>query len=79
MATTSKNNTETLITLIYAVGNSGSKLAIHALLSSLQQDDIDVQISAIRSVGYYLDQQVVQEAFMISLALTDEDKLLEEF
>ena len=78
MAITSKNNTEILITLTYALGNSGSKLAIHALLSSLQHDDIDVQISAIRSLSYHLDQQVVQEAFMISLALTDEDKVLEE-
>ena len=78
VAVTSKNNTETLITLTYALGNSGSKLPVHALLSSLQHDDIDVQISAIRSLGYHLDQQIVQEAFMISLALTDEDKVLEE-
>ena len=78
MAITSTNNTDTLITLTYALGNSGSKLAIHSLLSSLQHDDIDVQIAAIRSLGHHLDQTIVQKAFVISLALTDEDKVLEE-
>ena len=77
IATSSLNNTETLITLTYALGNSGSKLAIHALLSSLQHEDIDVQISAIRSLGYHLDQPIVQDAIIISLSLTDEDKILE--
>ena len=72
------NNTDTLSTLTYALGNSGSKLAIDALLSSLQHDDIDVQISAIRSLGYHLDQPIVQDAFIVSLTLTDEDKVLEE-
>ena len=75
---TSTNNTEAIIALTYALGNSGSKLAIHALLSSLQNDDIDIQIAAIRSLGHHLDQPIVQEAIMILLALTDEDKILEE-
>ena len=74
----STNNTEAIIGLTYALGNSGSKLAIHALLSSLQHDDVDIQIAAIRSLGYHLDQLIVQEALMISLASTDEDKILEE-
>ena len=78
IAITSTNDTDTLITLIYALGNSGSKLATHALLSSLQHDDIDVQIAAIRSLGYHLDWPIVQEAFIICLALADEDKVLEE-
>ena len=78
VATTSTNSTEVLSTLTYALGNSGSKLAIHALLSSIQHDDIDVQISAIRSLGYHLDQPIVQDAFIVSLTLTDEDKVLEE-
>ena len=72
------NSTDTLSTLTYALGNSGSKLAIDALLSSLDLDDIDVQISAIRSLGYHLDQPIVQDAFIVSLTLTDEDKILEE-
>ena len=75
---TSTNNTEAIIALTYALGNSGSKLAIHALLCSLQNDDIDIKIAAIRSLGYHLDQSIVQEAIMISLASTDEDKILEE-
>ena len=72
------NSTDTLSTLTYALGNSGSKLAIDALLSSLKHDDIDVQISAIRSLGYHLDQPIVQDAFIVCLSLTDEDKVLEE-
>ena len=72
------NSTEALVTLTYALGNSGSKLSINALLSNLQHEDIDVQISAIRSLGYHLDQPVVQNGFMTSLTLTNEDKVLEE-
>ena len=78
MVVTSTNKAEEIIALTYALGNSGSKLAIHALLSSLQNDDVDIQIAAIRSLGYHLDQSVVQETIMISLASTDEDKILEE-
>ena len=59
-------------------GNSGSKLAIDALLSSIEHDEIDVRISAIRSLGYHLDQPIVQDTFIVSLTLTDEDKVLEE-
>ena len=77
-AITTTNSTGTLTTLTYALGNSGSKLAIDALLSSLEHDDIDVQISAIRSLGYHLDQPIVQDAFIVCLSLTDEDKVLEE-
>ena len=72
------NSTESLITLTYALGNSGSKLAINALLFNLHHEDIEVQISTIRSLGYHLDQPVVQDGFMTSLALTNEDKILEE-
>ena len=78
IATTSTNSTEVLSTLNYALGNSGSKLAIDALLSSIEHDDIDVQLSAIRSLGYHLDQPIVQDAFIVSLTITDEDKVLEE-
>ena len=46
-ASTLINSTEALVTLTYALGNSGSKLAINPLLSNLQHEDIDVQISAI--------------------------------
>ena len=77
-AATLINSTESLITLTYALGNSGSKLAINALLSNLHHEDIDVKISAIRSLGYHLNQPVVQDGFMTSLALTNEDKILEE-
>ena len=78
MVISSTNNTDALISLTYALGNSGSKLTIHALLSSLQHDDIDVQIAAIRSLAYHLEQPITQKAFIISLALADEDKVLEE-
>ena len=72
------DNNEAVTTLIYALGNSGSKLAIFPLLSTLQFDDIDIQISAIRSLASHLDQPVVQQAIMTLLPLTDEDKILEE-
>ena len=50
---------EVIITLIYVLGNSGSKLAISPILSTLEYDDIDIQISAIRSLTSHLDQPVV--------------------
>ena len=74
----SSSNNEALSTLIYALGNSGSKLAISTLLSALQISDIDIQISAIRSLASHLDQPVVQQAIITLLPLTDEDKILEE-
>ena len=74
----SSGNNEAMTTLIYALGNSGSKLAIFPLLSTLQYDDIDIQISAIRSLASHLDQPVVQQAIITLLPLTDEDKILEE-
>ena len=71
-------NIGAVTTLIYALGNSGSQLAISPLLSTLQFDDIDIQISAIRSLAFHLDQPAVQEAIINVLSLTDEDKILEE-
>ena len=77
-AVLSSSNNEVVTTLIYALGNSGSKLAISPLLSTLQYDDIDIQISAIRSLASHLDQPVVQQAIITLLPLTDEDIILEE-
>ena len=74
----SSGSNEAVTTLIYALGNSGSKLAIFPLLSTLKFDDIDIQISAIRSLASHLDQPVVQQAIITLLPLTDEDKILEE-
>ena len=71
-------NNEAATILIYALGNSGSKLAIFPLLSTLQYDDIDIQISAIRSLASHLDQPVVQQAIITLLPLTDEDIIFEE-
>ena len=72
------NNNDAITTLIYALGNSGSKLSIFPLLSALQFDDTDIQISAIRSLASHLDQPDVQQAIITLLPLTDEDKILEE-
>ena len=55
----SGDDNEVMITLIYALGNSGSKLAISPILSTLEYDDIDIQISVIRSLTSHLDQPVV--------------------
>ena len=74
----SSNNNDAITTLIYALGNSGSKLSIFPLLSALHFDDIDIQISSIRSLASHLDQQAVQQAIITLLPLTDEDKILEE-
>ena len=74
----SSSDNEAVTTLIYALGNSGSKLAVSPLLSTLQYDDIDIQISVIRSLASHLDQPVVQQAIITLLPFTHEDKILEE-
>ena len=74
----SSSNNEALTTLIYALGNSGSKLAITPLLSALQFSDSDIKISAIRSLASHLDQPSVQQAIITLLPFIDEDKILEE-
>ena len=74
----SASDIEAVTTLIYALGNSGSKLAISPLLSTLQYDDIDIQISVISSLEFHLDQPIVQQAIITLLHSTDEDKILEE-
>ena len=74
----SSGSSKMVTILIYALGNSGSRLAIVPLLSTLQYDDVDIQISAIRSLASHLDQPVVQQAIITLLPLTDEDKILEE-
>jgi len=74
----STNNTESIILLNYALGNTGSKLAIDALLSSLDHDNIDTQISVIRGLNVHLDQLNVQMALIRLLEGTEEDAILEE-
>ena len=73
----SYGNIKAVTTIMYGLGNSGSKLAISPLLAILKHNDIDIQISAIRSLASHLDQPDVQEA-VINLLSTDEDKILEE-
>ena len=74
----STNNTELIILLNYALGNTGSKLAIDALLSSLDHDDTDTQISVIRGLGVHLDQPKVQNTLITLLDRTEEDEVLDE-
>lgn len=64
--------------LTYALGNTGSKLAISYLLSSLKHYDTEIQISALRSLSVHLDQPSVQQGIINLLASTEEDKILEE-
>ena len=72
------NDTKTMTTLIYALGNTESKLAVPYLLPILEFNDVDIQISALRSLATHLDLPVVQAAIIVGLLPTDEDKILEE-
>ena len=71
-------NVETASTLIYALGNSGSKLASLPLLATLKYNNVDIKISAIRGLVSHLDQPAVQQAIVSLLPSADEDKILEE-
>ena len=77
-AKSSGNSSEDIVTINYALGNTGSRLAIDALLSSLDHDDLDTQVAVIRSLNIHLDQPAVQQALIILLAKVIEDKVLEE-
>ena len=78
VAKSSGNSSEDIVTINYALGNTGSRLAIDALLSSLDHDDLDTQVAVIRSLNIHLDQPAVQQALIILLAKVTEDKVLEE-
>ena len=71
-------NIDIIAMLTYALGNTGSKLALDTLLCGLQYDSFDIQISAIRSLSVHLDQPVVQEHIINLLESIEEDKILEE-
>ena len=75
-----ENSTDinTITTITYALGNTGSKLALNALLFSLGYDIVDIKISAVRSLKDHVDLPVVQECLIVLLASMEEDKLLEE-
>jgi len=71
----SGSGTEEIITY-YALGNTGSELALNALLEGLNHGEIDVQVSAIRSLEALVCQSVTQQINL--LHETTEDKILEE-
>ena len=68
----STNSTDIIATLTYALGNTGSKLALDSLLPFLRHHDTDIQISAIGSLVAHLDQPIDL------LSATKEDKVLED-
>jgi len=74
----SDSNTEQVITLNYALGNTGSELARETILQSLTHDEIEVQVSAIRSLEAHVCQPETQQALINLLHVTTEDKVLEE-
>ena len=67
-----------IVSINYALSNTGSRLAIDALLSSLCHDDVDTQISAIRGLDVHTDQPAVQQALITLLKISTEDAVLEE-
>ena len=77
-AKSTSNNTEAVVSINYALGNTGSQLAINALLSSLSHDDVDTKISVIRGIGIHLDQPAVQQALIALMKSSTEDSVLEE-
>ena len=74
----SSSDVGTVTTLIYALGNCRSKLIVFPLLSTLEHNDIDIQISAIRSLTFHLDQPDVEQSIITLLHSSREDVILEE-
>ena len=59
IAKSTGNSSEAVVFMNYALGNTGSRLAIDALLSSFSHQDVDTQISAIRGLDIHVDQSPV--------------------
>ena len=78
MANSSGNSSEAVVFINYALGNTGSRLAIDALQSSLSHENVDTQISAIRGLDIHIDQFSVQRALIQLLKISIEDAVLEE-
>ena len=78
IAKSTGNSSDAVVFINYALGNTGSRLAIDALLSSLSHEDVDIQISAIRGLDIHVDQSPVQQALIILLKTSTEDAVLEE-
>ena len=78
IAKSTGNSSEAIAFINYALGNTGSRLATDALLSSLNHDDIDTQISVIRGLEVHLDQPTVQQALINLMETSAEDVVLEE-
>ena len=78
IAKSTGNSSDAVVFMNYALGNTGSRLAIDALLSSLSHEDVDTQISAIRGLDIHVDQSPVQQALIILLKTSTEDAVLEE-
>ena len=78
VAKSTGNSSEAVVSINYALSNTGSRLSIDALLSSLSHDDVDTQISAIRGLDVHTDQLAVQQALITLLKTSAEDAVLEE-
>ena len=78
IAKSTGNSSEAVVFINYALGNTGSRLAIDGLLSSLNHEDVDTQISAIRGLDIHVDQSPVQQALITLLKSSTEDAVLEE-
>ena len=78
MTNSSGNSSDAVVFINYALGNTGSRLAIDALQSSLSHEDVDTQISAIRGLNIHIDQPSVQQALIHLLKTSTEDAVLEE-
>ena len=79
VAKSTGNSSEAVVLINYALGNTGSLLAIDGLLSSLSNDDdIDSQISVIRGLNVHLDQPAVKQALITLLKTSTENAVLEE-
>ena len=71
------NNTWPLIHLIHALGNSGSKLCIEAVVPFLHHQDLDVQLAAIGAMGMHTTEPKVQDAFTDILRLATMEEQVE--
>jgi hypothetical protein len=72
-----ENNTDTLIHVLHALGNTKSSLAIEHIIPYVHYDDKDVRLTAVSALRFFTGLPIVQQQFVSILHEESSDSLVE--
>ena len=70
-----KQDSDTIIHLLHSLGNTGSRSAVRVLLQYVEEEDLDVQMTAISSLRMHLNSEKVQQALVELLEETMQEEV----